>query len=272
MRLAVLGSPIAHSKSPALHAAAYHALGLDWQYEAIEANGDDLEPFIESRGDDWRGLSLTMPLKRDVLPLLDEIDPVAQLTGGANTVLFDAGRRRGFNTDVFGIVEAFRAAGVERVATAQILGGGATAASAIVALASLGALGVLVSVRDPRKVSSLVEIGELLGVDVVVRRLDEGSFGIPDTVVSTLPGHSEYQFERASEVRESAVLFDVAYDPWPSALAQQWSAVGGTVVSGIEMLVLQALAQVRVFVNGHPDAVLDDEPAVLAAMRAAVGL
>lgn len=271
-RLAVLGSPIAHSKSPLLHAAAYRALGLDWEYEAIEVTGEGLAAFVESRDDSWRGLSLTMPLKRDVLPLLDEIDPVAQLTGGANTLLLEDGARRGFNTDVFGIVEAFRGAGIEGLATAQVLGGGATAASAIVALSELGALGILVSVRDPRKVTSLVELGEALGVDVVVRRLDEGSFGTPDAVVSTLPGHSEYQFEMPEPVRSASVLFDVAYDPWPSTLAVQWQAVGGRVISGIEMLVLQALAQVRVFVNADPDAPLDDEDGVLRAMRAAVGL
>ena len=272
MRLAVLGSPIAHSKSPLLHAAAYRQLGLDWSYEAIEMVGDDLVGFLDSRDSEWRGLSLTMPLKRDVLPLLDEIDDVAALTGAANTVLLDGERRLGFNTDVFGIVEAFRAAGVERLTTAQVLGGGATAASAIVGLAQLGALGILVSVRDPGKVSSLVELGEALGVDVVVRRLDEGSYGTPDAVVSTLPGHSEHRVELSEAVRSHAVLFDVAYDPWPSALAQQWDAVDGRVISGVEMLVLQAMAQVRVFVHGDPHTELDDEGRVLAAMRAAVGL
>jgi len=272
MRLAVLGSPISHSKSPALHSAAYAALGLDWHYEAIEVDGGDLASFVDSRDETWRGLSLTMPLKRDVLPLLDTIDPVADLTGGANTLLFTEGERAGYNTDVFGIVEAFRGAGVDQLATAQVLGGGATAASAIVALAQLGALGILVSVRDPRKVTDLIELGEALGVDVVVRRLDEGSFGTPDAVVSTLPGHSELQFEISDDVRQSAVLLDVAYDPWPSALAQQWQAVGGRVISGIDMLVLQALAQVRVFVNGDPETPLDDEGTVLGAMRAAVDL
>lgn len=271
-RLAVLGSPIAHSKSPLLHDAAYRALGLDWQYEAIELTGEQLPRFIDSLDASWRGLSLTMPLKRDVLPLLDEVDEVAALTGGANTLLFDGSSRAGFNTDVFGIVEAFRAAGVKRLATAQVLGGGATGASAIAALAQLGALGILVSVRDPRKVTSLVELGETLGVDVIVRRLDEESFGTPDAVVSTLPGHSEVTLELPEVVRAHAVLFDVAYDPWPSPLARQWSEANGRVISGIEMLVLQALAQVRVFVSGDPSIELDDEAAVLAAMRAAVGL
>lgn len=271
-RLAVLGSPIAHSKSPLLHEAAYAALGLDWSYEAIEMSGERLPTFIDSLDASWRGLSLTMPLKRDVLPLLDTVDHIAELTGGANTVLFDHGARHGFNTDVFGIVEAFRAAGVERLATAQVIGGGATAASAIVALSQLGVLGILVSVREPRKVTALIELGEALGIDVVVRRLDEGSFGTPDAVISTLPGHSEFDLDFPSEVREHGILFDVAYDPWPSTLARQWAAVDGVVISGIEMLVLQALAQVRVFVNGNPEAPLDDEERVLSAMRAAVDL
>ena len=111
-RLAVLGSPITHSKSPLLHAAAYAELGLDWQYDAIEVTGDTLAEFVSSRGPEWRGLSLTMPLKRDVLPLLDSRDDAVELTGVANTLLFGAARR-GFNTDVYGITEAFRANGVD---------------------------------------------------------------------------------------------------------------------------------------------------------------
>src|SRR5215213_7988900 len=99
VRLAVLGSPISHSKSPALHRAAYARLGLDWQYSAIEMDGAGLAEFLQTRDAAWRGLSLTMPLKQDVLPLLDDLDEIARLTHAANTVLLAGGVRRGFNTD-----------------------------------------------------------------------------------------------------------------------------------------------------------------------------
>ncbi len=268
--LAVLGSPITHSKSPLLHRAAYAALGLDWQYEAIEATGETLPEFIATRDSSWRGLSLTMPLKRDVLPLLSWADDLVVQTGGANTVLFDGGIR-GFNTDVYGITEAFRAAGVHNLTHVQILGGGATAASALAAVAALGATRAQFALRDPAKAEPLARLGETLGVEVIARPfgLQDRSMIVPDAVISTLPGHSEYDLVFAEPIRRGAVLFDVAYDPWPSTLAATWL---GTVISGLEMLTLQALAQVRIFVTGSPHTALDTEPAVLAAMKAAVAV
>ncbi|RII92921.1 shikimate dehydrogenase, partial [Clavibacter michiganensis] len=156
VRLAVLGSPIAHSLSPRLHAAAYAVLGLDWTYEAVECTGADLGGVIAGLGSDWRGLSLTMPLKRDVLPLLDVIDETARLAGAANTLLLErdaAGAvvRRGANTDVAGIVRALGAAGVERSQRAVVLGAGSTAHSAVVALARMGAHEVVVAARRPEQ-------------------------------------------------------------------------------------------------------------------------
>lgn len=265
--LAVLGSPIAHSKSPLLHAAAYEALGLDWQYSAVEVTGETLADFVSSRDETWRGLSLTMPLKRDVLPLLSSVDRVAELTGAANTVL--VAERRGFNTDVFGITEAFRRAGVGSLDLVHVLGGGATAASALAAVAELGATRVQFGLRDPAKGSDLTALGEALGVEVVVRPLgmQDRSLIIPEAVISTLPGHSEHSVQLAEPIRQQSVLFDVAYDPWPSALASVWQ---GTVISGLAMLTLQALAQVRIFVGGDPGIPLPDEASVLAAMERAV--
>ncbi|MCU1583620.1 MAG: shikimate dehydrogenase [Microbacteriaceae bacterium] len=277
MKLAVLGSPIAHSQSPALHRAAYGVLGLDWEYEPIEMAADGLTDFIASRTPDWRGLSLTMPLKRDVMPLLDAVDNYATLTGVANTVLFasDAEHRtlRGFNTDVVGITNSFLFAGVRSVSIARILGAGATAASALVSLAQLGARRVVVSGRSPGNILRLIEIGEVLGVDVQgadPHGIEDGI--VPDVVVSTLPGGAEHKYRFSAKMRSSAALLDVAYDPWPSPLAADWLEAGGTVVPGIEMLVNQALVQVRIFVGGDPLRALPAEGSVLAAMRRAVGL
>jgi shikimate dehydrogenase len=276
-KLAVLGSPIAHSQSPALHRAAYGVLGLDWQYEAIEMGPAGLAEFIGSLAPDWRGLSLTMPLKRDVMPLLTVVDPFAELTGGANTVLFQKGadgpELHGFNTDVFGIVEAFRGAGVDRLTSVRMLGAGATAASALVAVAQLGARRVVVSARSAHKLVALFDLGEQLGVEVHAARPDGVDDGIvPEAVISTLPGGADHSYRFEASTRASSVLFDVAYDPWPSPLAASWLEAGGRVIPGIEMLLYQALMQVRIFVGGSADRILPREAAVLAAMREAVGL
>jgi shikimate dehydrogenase len=274
-RLAVLGSPIGHSKSPVLHAAAYRELSLDWEYGIADVDGAGLEGFLEGCDADWRGLSLTMPLKRDILPLLTRADPLVAVTGSANTVLFDwsASSRQlvGFNTDVFGISAAFEHHGHPRIESARILGGGATAASAVVALARLGAQSIRVSVRSPERAASLREIGRQSGVAVTIDALADPvrADELPDAVVSTLPNGSDVVVDFAPGTLEHAVLFDVAYHPWPSALAQRWT---GDVISGLEMLVLQALVQVRIFVSGDPTAELDRESRVFAAMRASVGL
>lgn len=272
-RLAVLGSPIGHSKSPALHRAAYRELGLDWTYEAVDVTGETLPGFVGGLGADWRGLSLTMPLKRDVLRLLARHDDLVDLTGGANTVLITESGLAGFNTDVYGLVEALRGSGVVRVSAVQLIGAGATAASVLVAVASLGATEVLVTTRSPEKATALLALAERLGMSATAAGLSgrRGDF-VADLVVSTLPGGTRLDLPLPAEVLSGATLLDVAYDPWPTPLATRFLEAGGSVISGLEMLVNQALAQVRIFVTGSPQTPVDDEASVLRAMRASIGL
>ncbi|GAB3607921.1 MULTISPECIES: shikimate dehydrogenase family protein [Humibacter] len=290
--LAVLGSPIAHSKSPDLHGAAYRALGLPWSYGRAEVASDELAGFVRGRSDAWRGLSLTMPLKQSVLPLVATLDETARLTGAANTILFDAdehGERvlRGFNTDVAGIVRALTAAGTGAARYVLIWGGGATAASALVAAAELGADEAVVQVREPARAEHLVSLGASAGLRVLIARFDNPVARRPDLVVSTLPGHAGADGTAELLVRspaleqaaaEGILLFDVAYDPWPTRIVSEWSTTARAanrapnVLSGLAMLVQQALLQVRIFVTGDPERELPDEARVLAAMLEAVGL
>jgi shikimate dehydrogenase len=271
-RLAVLGSPIAHSLSPALHRAAYDVLGLDWEYEAIDLTGAQLAAFVAGCDASWRGLSLTMPLKRDILPLLDSTSELARESGSANTVLFDSAGIAGFNTDVYGITESFRRHRRTELKSVLILGGGATAASALVAAARLGARRVFVGVRSPERAASIHAIGAAQGVDVLVRSLDElvQVDERLDAVISTLPNGTDIVIDIDADTVSSAALLDVAYHPWPSPLASRWP--GDEIISGLEMLVLQALAQVRIFVDRDPHGTLDREAEVLIAMLGAVGL
>lgn len=246
-------------------------LGLPWTYEAIDMTGEGLGEFIRTRDSRWRGLSLTMPLKRDILPLLDVRHPLVDIVGGANTVLFTDDGLSGFNTDVMGAVQSFRDAGVDRLDVVHVLGAGATAASVLVAVAQLGATRAFVSARSPEKASYLVTMGAALGVEVTVRSwgIMDRSLVVPDAIISTLPG-GENDLAFAEPIRAGAVLFDIAYDPWPSQLARAWQSVGGTVISGLDLLVNQAVGQVRIFVSGDPDVELPHEGAVIAAMRAAI--
>ncbi|QTX04605.1 shikimate dehydrogenase [Agromyces archimandritae] len=270
-RLAVLGSPIAHSKSPALHRAAFRQLGLDWHYSAIEVGVGGLEAFLADLDPRWRGLSLTMPLKHEVRALLDEEDRRAAMTGVVNTLLLaDDGRRIGFNTDVPGIALALAEGGVERAERAAVIGGGATAASAVAALAEIGAGVVRLFVRHPERAEATASLGRELGLDVEVFRIaDLAAAEAVEVTISTVPGGAELSAE-PSEAMRGSVLLDVAYEPWPSRLAVLWEEAGGQVVPGIRMLVHQALLQVRIFVSGDPFTPLPDEPAVLDAMRRAL--
>ena len=111
---------------------------------------------LDGCGPEWAGLSLTMPLKRAVLPLLDSTEPLAADVGGANTVIFAAGARHGHNTDVPGMITALAAAGLSSAGSVLILGAGATACSALAAVRGLGASEATVAVRDPARAGSLL--------------------------------------------------------------------------------------------------------------------
>ncbi|GAA0995348.1 shikimate dehydrogenase [Subtercola frigoramans] len=278
-RFAVLGSPIAHSKSPLLHAAAYRELGLDWEYTRAEVSSGELGEFVLGLDDSWRGLSLTMPLKEEALALVDSVDVQSLLTGASNTVTLDHSNSKltvqGFNTDVAGIVGALGDAAIRQTSHVLILGAGATARSAMVAAANLGAEQVTVAARSPHKTEEIVNVAARAGVAVSVVHLGDAltSDLVADVTISTLPGGAlQLAPDDVLAVPQGAVLLDVAYDPWPSALGIAWQGAGGVTVSGLAMLVHQALGQVRIFVTGDPLLPLDREDEVFTAMKRAVGL
>ncbi|HEX6449599.1 MAG TPA: shikimate dehydrogenase [Trebonia sp.] len=263
MRAAVLGKPIAHSLSPVLHRAAYQALGLgNWSYEAVECDEAGLPAYVAARGGDWAGLSLTMPLKRAVLPLLDRTDPLATATGSANTVVFRADGRHGYNTDVRGIIDALAETGVRSAGSVLILGAGATACSALAAAGELGATGADVAVRDPARASGLLAAADRLGLRVRLRDIGEVAGERPELLVSTLPaGAADFYAARVVATRQPpAAVLDVVYAPWPTPLATAAAAAGARVAGGFAMLLHQAVAQVELMTS---------KPAPVEAMRAA---
>ncbi len=253
-RAAVLGSPIAHSLSPVLHTAAYAALGLgDWTYTAIECDEAGLPGLLASCDGQWAGLSLTMPLKRAVLPLLDRTEPLAIDVGGANTVVFERGDRHGYNTDVPGMVAALAEAGVTAPSSATILGAGATACAALAALRETGLTSAVVLVRDPARAAGLLMAAGRLGMVVDLRPFDSGVRS-GDLLVSTVPsGAADFYAERSRPPRPgpSAVL-DVVYDPWPTPLAQAAATSGAVVVSGFDLLLHQAARQAELMTGIKP--------------------
>ncbi|MFE1886053.1 shikimate dehydrogenase [Streptomyces diastatochromogenes] len=260
-RAAVLGKPIAHSLSPVLHRAAYDALGLtDWSYGRFEIDEDTLPDFIEKLGPEWAGLSLTMPLKRAVIPLVDEISETAASVDAVNTVVFtEDGRRIGDNTDIPGMVAALREHGIEQVDSAAILGAGATASSALAALARICPGEVVAYVRSEARAAEMRQWGERLDVDVRTADWADAQQALKaPLVIATTPAGTTDALAAAVPERP-ATLFDVLYEPWPTELAARWSMFGGAVVSGLDLLVHQAVLQVEQMTG--------ISPAPLEAMR-----
>ncbi|MGW0625489.1 shikimate dehydrogenase [Streptomyces sp. NPDC002758] len=253
-RAAVLGSPIAHSLSPVLHRAAYVELGLtDWSYDRFEVDEAGLPGFVEKLGPEWAGLSLTMPLKRAVIPLLDEISETAASVDAVNTVVFtEDGRRMGDNTDIPGMIGALREHGIEQVGSAAILGAGATASSALAALARICTGEVVAYVRSEARAAEMRQWGERLDVEVRTADWADAADALrASLVIATTPAGATDALAAAVPERP-ATLFDVLYEPWPTALAARWSMFGGAVVSGLDLLVHQAVLQVEQMTGRAP--------------------
>lgn len=280
-RAAVLGHPVAHSLSPVLHHAAYAALGLDdWAYERRDLTEPEVAGFLAGLDETWAGLSVTMPLKKAVLPLLDEVDPLAEALGVVNTIVVRRhGRDRtlaGANTDVHGIVAALReaAGGGDIVGPAVLLGGGATAVSALAALAALGQPHPTV-VAISAEHDGVRRAGGRLGVEPQVAPWEDGAEALADAalVVSTVPVGAADPFAAAlpsSPVPPGGLLLDVVYAPWPTPLARAWAARGGLVTPGWLMLLHQAAEQVRLM-TGRPAPLEQMRAALVAALEARAG-
>lgn len=269
----VIGSPIAHSKSPVLHRAAYTAIGFDADYDLTEVAEGGLDAFLRSSPPRRRGVSVTMPLKREAWLAADVRDRAAELTGAVNTLVgLDGDRRTGANTDVAGIVGAVRGAGERDVRHVLVIGAGATAMSAVVAAADLGAASLTFAARSPERASDAAGLARSLGLATTVVPLDAMA-GVPaDVVVSTLPGGTDLPVLPRAALAPGSLVLDVAYSPWPSLLAREGLAVGATVVHGLSMLVHQAARQVRLFA-GLDDAAWDADAArVTHALFDAVGI
>ncbi len=271
--LAVLGHPIDHSLSPVLHAAAYQVLGLDWAYGRQDLTEDQLDAYVSTRDDTWVGLSLTMPLKYRATELADVVDEATAITGACNTLVFDHETQRvqGFNTDVPALASVIRESVAGAPEAVSIVGGGATAVSAVVAASRAGARSADIFVRDTNRASNAVVAGHACGINVSVHHLsDFATISRNDVSITTLPG--PVGLDLSQTAAEDRILIDVAYSPWPTSRAQQWQASGGRIVGGLHMLVRQAVLQVRVFVSGSADVALDREDEVRTAMSHAVGL
>jgi shikimate dehydrogenase len=262
-RAAVLGKPIDHSLSPVIHNAGYAAAGLSgWSYTAIECAESELAGLVAGLGPEWAGLSLTMPLKEAALAVAEVVSPVAAAIGAANTLVRADHGWHADNTDAPGMVHALAAVGVATAAEVAVLGAGGTARAALAAAADLGA-SVTVYARRREAVAELEPVAAALGVALRAAAWSAAANCADDAqvVISTVPKGVADGLAEAVRWRPSVVLFDALYDPWPTPLAAAAARAGCPVVSGLDLLLAQAVGQFERFTG---------MPAPVDSMRAAL--
>lgn len=275
-RFAVIGSPISHSRSPRIHRAAYHFLALDWTYDAFDVEEQDFAAFIRDLPADFHGLSVTMPLKRKAFDLCGFRDHFATQTGVVNTLIRGESEWSGFNTDVTGGTKVLQDLGLAKFGSAVLLGAGATAVSMLVVLDHLEFRSVTVCARRQEQLREISTFAESLNIDVRTHllsgdsdeQLEQMTFAA-DLIVNTLPGDVSASLGLSKQSARQTALFDINYDPWPSPLCELWESVGGAHADGLELLVQQAVIQIRLFVSGDAARALEDEPQVIEVMRRA---
>ena len=244
--LGVLGSPIAHSLSPTIQLAAFHELGLDWSYEAIEVREGELESFVRSCDSTWQGVSLTMPLKAEAISACDEVDLLALQVNAANTITWTASKTHAHNTDVLGFFNALELHEAIMIESVTILGGGATARAAVAAVSKFAA-NITVYVRNPSREESLFQAKGDGHSTLQIARWDQVQAGLKEPlVISTTPRGVTDVFAHLVP-QTPGILFESLYAPWPTALVSQWERNGGRVLSGLDLLVEQGIEQLKLF-------------------------
>jgi shikimate dehydrogenase len=247
---AVLGQPISHSLSPVIHNAGYAAAGLsDWTYGARECAEAALAGLVAELDPSWAGLSLTMPLKEVALDVADEVAPTAATIGAANTLIrLPDGTWRAENTDAPGMVDALLVAGLSTVDSVAILGAGGTARAGLAAAHALGARVVTVYARRRSAIEELAPVATDFDLTLVdADWADAALAGEADVVLSTVPKGVADPLAGRLRFRPGSVLFDAVYDPWPTPLAETAITAGVPVVSGLDLLLAQAVRQFELF-------------------------
>ena len=251
LKAAVLGYPIAHSLSPVLHGKAFELLGIAGSYEAIKVESGGLAQFLKSLGQSYDYLSLTMPLKEEVLDIAKdsgiEVDELAQRIQSVNTLIRKGSGWSATSTDGSGFIKALANAGYDHFNSVLILGAGGTARAVAGALDDI-ADNVAVMGRSVRRNAGIAACFRKVVPEFIVwdDQIDLRQF---DLVVNTTPSGAADLVAEYIPSKVEGLLFDVLYKPWPTLIARRWSDGGGKVISGLELLLYQGIDQINLV---HP--------------------
>ena len=250
---AVIGSPVRHSLSPALHNAGFAATGVDWMYAAFEVGPGEAAAALDAmRVFGLGGLSITMPHKEDVARLVDELDPAAAVLRSVNTVVpLGDGRLRGYSTDGPGFVASLLADDVEVTGKSVcVLGAGGAARAIVDAVSRAGAKSITIVNRSTGRAE---EAAALVAIGVVGEPDDIAESDIVINATSIGMGTHEMPCD-ATVLRREQVIADIVYHPRHTALLGAARNIGAKTVEGLGMLVHQAVLQQRLWTGTSPDA------------------
>ena len=253
----VIGNPIEHTLSPAIHNAAFDHLKLDFIFLAFKVKAADLENAVRGmRGLGIHGLNVTMPHKSTVISFLDEVDPTVKFLGSANTILNKGGKLSGFNTDGVGALKALRENGTELSEKKVLLlgAGGAAKAIAFALAEEVGELAILN--RATEKAKKLAEalgrmfnkkvVGGALSPDAIAKNLRGSDVLINATSVGMHP-EANQSIVTPQWLRSDLTVMDIVYNPVETKLAKDAKAAGAKVISGVEMLIYQGAASFEIW-------------------------
>lgn len=247
----VIGDPIEHTMSPAIHNAAFTQMGLDYVYLPFRVKREELGRAIEGmRALNIRGLNVTLPHKVAVIPLLDELDPLAEKIGAANTIVNDDGVLKGYNTDASGFLQALLEKGIEPEGKkVVILGAGGVSRAISFILAERGAhlviLNRLLELDWAEKLAGRLSAAfnrEVKALELVEGNLTEALAGADILVNATSVGMSPDINETplsSNRLKPGMVVFDIVYNPIQTRLLREAEEAGAEIVSGVDMFVWQ---------------------------------
>lgn len=249
-RVGVIGFPIEHSLSPAMHNAAFKALGMDWDYDKYAIPPDVIKLSLrEFKDHGFVGLNVTVPHKQAVMPFVKP-DEIARAVGAVNTIDFRA--NKGTNTDVSGFMDDLRAHGVSPAGMrVVVLGAGGAARAAVYGLAEAGARLVIVN-RTPERARELIDSLRVRAIVGDTDAVADAALIVNCTSVGMQPKVGESPLPDDAPLQSGVIVYDMVYRPAQTRLMTQVEAAGGRAIGGLGMLVRQGAAAFRLWTGVEP--------------------